>query len=382
MKIGIPTFGSDDGRSGIGRYLVHVLQEMSQFPICPDLELITHPGQYDVFLPPQSRVSTRSIGRGLRHPVLNIAWHQLALPRWSRRRKYDLVFLPAANRRLPATLKCTTVGAVHDLSSFHVENKYDPARMFYIKKILPRMIQRLTHVITMSESSKRDIVQHAHVQEDRITVIPLGVDHARYYPGDDEKIRCQIQQLHGIRQPYIVYVSRLEHPGKNHVRLIQAFELLKERTKCPHQLVLAGGDWTRAQEIHAAAAKSRFAQEIVFTGFVASEHLRNLYNDAEMMVFPSLYEGFGLPLLEAMACGTPVACSNLSSLPEVAAEAACLFNPYSIDEIAYSMESIIESPSARKHFSDAGRQRSLQYDWRTTASRTMDVLLKTAEAHA
>lgn len=382
MKIGIPTFGSDSGKSGIGHYLVNLLRAMAQIRSSAELELITLPGERDIFLPAESNVPSRSIASWLKHPVLNIAWHQLGLSRWKRRRKCDVVFLPAANRRLTASRSLLTVGAVHDLSSFHVENKYDPVRMFYIKQVLPRLINRLSHVITMSESSKLDIVQYAQVPEDRITVIPLGVDHDHYYPETNTETIKQTPNKFRIQGPYILYVSRLEHPGKNHVRLIHAFEQLKLRHSIPHRLVLAGSDWNRSNEIHEAAAKSHVSDKILFTGYFPNEHLRSLYCGAEFLMFPSLYEGFGLPVLEAMACGTPVACSNLSSLPELAAGAAALFNPYSIDHMTSVMEKLVESPDLRELYRRRGLVRSQKYHWNITAKKTMDVLIQASKGAA
>lgn len=382
MKIGIPTFGSDAGRSGIGHYLVNLLGEMTQLRSAAELEIITLPGQREIYLPDNSEASSKQISRWFSHPIPNIAWHQLALPRWQSRRNYDVVFLPAANRRLTASRSLLTVGAVHDLSSFHVENKYDPARMFYIKQVLPRLINRLSHVITMSESSKRDIVKYAQVPEDRITVIPLGVDHSRYYPEDNPDALDQVLSHYSLQEPYILYVSRLENPGKNHIRLIRAFEQLKARHSLPHRLVLAGSDWSRSEEIHEAAAKSCVADEITFTGYVPNEYLRSLYCGAEFLMFPSLYEGFGLPVLEAMACGTPVACSNLSSLPEVAAGAASLFDPYSTDEMVAAMETLAHSSDLRQQYRRQGIERSQNYQWSTTARKTMEVLLETSKGVA
>jgi len=334
MRVGIPTFGTDNGRSGSGG--------------------------------------------ALRHPLLNVAWHQLALPRWCRKRRYDVLFLPAGNRRLPLGAPCPSVGTVHDFSSLHVEAKYDPARMFYITRVLPFLIRRLTRVIAVSQSTKRDLVEYAGVPEERIAVIPQGVDHGHYFPRDTQAA-SRAAAGRGIRPPYLLFVSRLEHPGKNHVRLIRAFAHLKEAARLPHQLVLAGSPWTGAEEILRAARSCAAAADIVFTGFLPARELPELYSGAELCVYPSLYEGFGLPVLEAMACGVPVACSNCSSLPEVAGDAAALFDPGDEEAIAAAVEKLLADPALRAAHARRGLARSRAFGWPETAARTLEVLRAAGE---
>ena len=178
----------------------------------------------------------------------------------------------------------------------------------------------------------------------------------------------------GSEAPYILYISRIEHPGKNHVRLIEAFERFKDATALPHNLVLAGADRERAEEVHARAKASSQADRIVFTGFLRDEQLPHLYAGADLFVLPSLYEGFGLPLLEAMASGTPVACSNLSSLPEVAGEAADLFDPYQVDDMARAMKNILANPRQAAKLRERGQARAAQFSWRLTAEKTLEAL--------
>jgi glycosyltransferase involved in cell wall biosynthesis len=228
--------------------------------------------------------------------------------------------------------------------------------------------------LTVSESSKRDIIEFGNVAEDKVLVTPLAAEKARYYPSNALEARRQVKLKFGILGPYMLYISRIEHPGKNHVRLIKAFEIFKKRTGLPHQLVLAGSDRERAEEVHRAAEHSEFSKEIVFTGFAADEDLPDLYKASELFIFPSLYEGFGLPVLEAMACGVPVACSDLSSLPEVCGDAGLLFNPYKETSIAEAIIRLLESEQVRERYSELGLVRAGQFDWRATALQTLAAL--------
>ena len=182
-----------------------------------------------------------------------------------------------------------------------------------------------------------------------------------------------------MRPPFILYTSRIEHPGKNHARLIRAFAELKRKERIPHQLVLAGTDRERADEVHRIAEESGFAKDILFTGFVASEDLPLLYQAADLFVFPSLYEGFGLPILEAMACGTPVACSRISSMPEVAGDAAVLFDPEEEGSIASAIRSIITGTDLRRDLAARGLERSRQFSWARTAAQTLGVIRSLAQ---
>lgn len=272
---------------------------------------------------------------------------------------------------------CPSVGTIHDLSPFHIKGKYDPARTFYQQQVLTRLLKQLTHIIAISESTKQDIQHYIGIPDDRITVIHHAADTDTFYPRDKAN-SLQAVSRYGIRPPYIIYTSRIEHPGKNHIRLIQAFEKIKADENLPHQLVLAGADWNGADEVHRAAAASRFSEDILLTGFVDDRDLPHLYCGADLMVFPSLFEGFGLPILEAMASGVPVSCSNISSLPEIAGDAAALFDPHDIDSIAESMLTILSSEESAKLHAKAGLARAAEFSWAKTASKTLDIIHQVA----
>jgi len=379
MKIGITTFGGDGGKSGISQYIINILREFAALENRPDFEVIVYEDEKELFVPDPDSMSTICFGDSLRSPVANIAWHQFSLPKLCRKQKYDMLFLPAGNRRLPVSLPCPSVGTVHDFSSIHVEGKYDPARMFYIKRVLPFLARRLTRVLTVSESSKRDIVEYAGVPEERVTVTPLAADNQVYFPRDGADCLKRIGPKYDIRSPYILYISRIEHPGKNHAGLVRAFSILKETEDIPHQLVLAGSDWDRAEAVHRVAEESAYTDDIVFTGFAPNDDLPDLYCGAELFVFPSLYEGFGLPVLEAMTCGVPVACSNISSIPEVIGDTGILFDPYDDESIAEAMRRLLTDPDLLNDCRNRGLERARQYTWSATAALTLKVLREAAE---
>jgi glycosyltransferase involved in cell wall biosynthesis len=212
------------------------------------------------------------------------------------------------------------------------------------------------------------------IGEDRIEVISNGVDLSRYYPRDRDTMAMNMTRKYGIQSPYLLYISRIEHPGKNHVRLIRAFERLKKANNLPHQLVLAGSDWGRAEEVHRVAQTSTWSQDILFTGFVDDEDLPELYCGADLFVFPSLFEGFGIPIIEAMASGIPVACSNVSSMPEVAGGAAQLFDPEDDISIEKAMSVLLLDSELSEQHSRLGLAQSARFRWETATQKITEVL--------
>lgn len=378
MKIGITTFGGDGGKSGISCYIMSLLKEFVQFQEEHDFEVLLYENERDIFLPEGNDFRVLTFPESLRPAVKSIFWHQTSLPSICKKQGYDVMFLPAANRRACLRLPCPMVGTVHDFSSLHVKGKYDPARLIYIRQVLPFLSRRLTEVLTVSESSKRDLVEFAKVPAERVTVTPLAADFSTYHPTAPDGERERLIQQYNLQPPYLLYTSRLEHPGKNHVNLIKAFEQLVQQKNVPHQLVLAGSDWSGSEEIHRVAQESSVRDRISFTGFVPTNDLPGLYRHCEVFVFPSLYEGFGLPILEAMACGAPVACSNVSSMPEVAGSAAIQFNPESPDLIATAIAPLLLDPEKQSLYSKKGLARSAEFTWSRTAQQTLDVLKRAA----
>jgi glycosyltransferase involved in cell wall biosynthesis len=174
---------------------------------------------------------------------MSLAWHNTVLHHASA--AYDILHIPTA-RRIPLIKGTKVVATVHDLAAFSVEAKYDRARMFFNRNMIPRMIANADHVITVSEYSKQDIIRHTGYPEEQISVVHSGINKDLFQPVDVAEARDRLHVLHNLDKPFFVYVSRLEHPGKNHIRLIEAFERFKLENDSAHKLVLAGSDWQGA----------------------------------------------------------------------------------------------------------------------------------------
>lgn len=272
------------------------------------------------------------------------------------------------------------VGTVHDLASLHMPGKYTRLHDFYLSRILPGLIRRLQVVLTVSEASARDIERFVGIPRERVVVTPLAADLSRFYPGDALQARARLQGRYALPDPYVLYLARLEHPGKGHLPLIRAWEALLDAGEFPQDLVLAGSPWDRHQEIEAAVQASRHRQRIHLLGFVQHGDIPDLYRAAQAVVFPSFFEGFGLPVLEAMACGVPLACSNRASLPEVAGQAALLFDPAEPVQIQQALTQILRDPALRGRLREEGLARAQSFSWGRTAELTWNALRPDKEA--
>jgi glycosyltransferase involved in cell wall biosynthesis len=199
------------------------------------------------------------------------------------------------------------------------------------------------------------------------------VEHERFFPGSREQAKAELAQRRNLQKPFFLYIARLEHPAKNHVRLIAAFNAFKSVTRSDWQLVFGGSDWSGAEAIHAAIRQSPFASDICSLGFVANDELPNLYRAADVFVYPSLYEGFGMPPIEAMACGCPVISSTRGSLGEVIGDAAAIVEPEAVASITKQLITLAGDASLRERLRAAGLWQAKQFDWNRTARETLKV---------
>ena len=300
--------------------------------------------------------------------MFSMLWHLFVLPFWIRRhrREFDGFVICAANRRVCAWYPLPTTATVHDLANFHIPGKYSRLRMFYLAHVLPFFAKRAQHLVAVSGATKADMVKYWGCREDDVTVLYNGLP--RHSTSDSRQ-----PETRNPKPETILYISRIEHPGKNHVRLIEAYGRLPRAVAEAHPLVLAGADWKDAEVVHAAAAKSLHADLIRFTGFVAD--IEALWRETGFYVFPSLFEGFGLSLVEAMARGVPCACSNNGSLGEIAADVAITFNPENVDEIAAALARLIDEPAEMRTTRIArGREHAKKFSWSDHATGLVELI--------
>jgi glycosyltransferase involved in cell wall biosynthesis len=369
MKIALSTSVGQRGKSGVATYLAGLIDGLGR--TAPDLQLtlIGLESDRELYARWLDRCAWWPVSEHWRPAVRDIFWHQWSLPRVLARGGFDVLHIPSY-RRIVARAPCAQVVTIHDCAAFAVQGKYDAARMFFGRHIVPRLARRAQAVITVSAATADDVTRHLGLPRAGLRVIWNGIDHTRFRPPAPAALADFRARL-GLERPYFLYVARLEHPAKNHVRLIEAFEqLVRAQPHLPHELVLAGADWHGAGVIRARAAASPLRPRIRLAGFVAAGDLPLWYGGAALMVYPSLFEGFGLPPVEAMACGCPVVCSACGSLAEVVGDAARIVDPESPAAIAHGLHEVLTAPAAWR---DCGLRRAALFHWDTVARATAAV---------
>jgi glycosyltransferase involved in cell wall biosynthesis len=279
----------------------------------------------------------------------------------------------------PISCPVPMVVTVHDVSFLENPEYFTSFRAHQLKLTVTRTISKAVRILTPSEFSRQSIIASYGVPDDKVTVIPNGVSSA-FRPMQTEAAAHWVSERYGIPSPFVLTVGDLQ-PRKNHLGLIQAFEdVVHAHPHLPHRLVMVGKETWYAPHIRRAAQKSLVADRIHFTGWISDEDLRRFYCAADFFVFPSLYEGFGLPILEAMACGRAVLCSNTSAMPEVANAAGILFDPHSVPEIARAMQDVLLDSELRSRMERLGLKRAASFSWTRAAQKTLDVYYQVAEA--
>lgn len=293
-------------------------------------------------------------------------WHAIPISHqtfFSEDAKLNVFF----NFIVPPHLKGKVMTTVHDLTYLRYPQTMDARNLHRITKDIQYSVERSDRVLTISEFAKREIVELLHVSPEQISVIyaaPSSLPTAADFSTTAVK--------YGLKRPYILYVGTIE-PRKNLIRLVQAFDRLKREEKIPHQLILAGGNGWNNEDIYSAARMSVYSAEIIFTGYISSEEKTALYQNADVFVFPSLYEGFGIPPLEAMSQGCPVVCANTASLPEVVGDAAILVNPLDDKSISDGIFRVLADACCRSSLIDKGSQQVKKFTWQNSADRLLSV---------
>jgi glycosyltransferase involved in cell wall biosynthesis len=273
----------------------------------------------------------------------------------------------------PLACPVPVVVSVHDVSFLEHPEYFTRDRAWQLQWSVRRTVHRAAKILTGSEFSRASILKvYGELDEDKVVVVPNAAA-SEFRPIAREAASAVMRDHFGITAPFVLSVGDLQ-PRKNQIGLIRAFaRLIKAHPQLKQNLVLAGKETWFAGEVHRAARDSGIADRIQFCGFVSDADLLQLYNACDLFVFPSFYEGFGLPALEAMACGRAVICSHTSALPEVVDGAAILFDPYALDEIARALADLLLDGELRLRMERLGLQRAAHFSWQKTAQRTLEV---------
>jgi glycosyltransferase involved in cell wall biosynthesis len=350
---------------GLGKYIVNLI---------PRLATADLTNRYTVYASP--RVEPLFGRRGSHYQFvatrdnrpLRLLWEQTGLPADLARRKVDLLHaLAFVNPRVKV---CPVVTTIHDLTFFLLPDTHTFVKRHYFQKLIPSSARRSEVIITVSESAKRDIVQRLGVPAEKVHVIYHGKDE-RFRPIQDQDRLEDIRVRYGLPRGVILSVGVIE-PRKNLETLVRAYAQAKS-LHADYCLVVAGDLGWKCEAVFRAVEKCGLKEKVIFPGFIPEEDLAALYNLSRLFVYPSLYEGFGLPVLEAMACGVPVITSNVSAMPEIAGDSALLIDPRSCEELAQAMCRALQDNELRRAMSQKGIERSKFFSWEKTARETLKV---------
>ncbi len=365
-RIGIDYTAAIQQSAGIGRYVRELISALLQLDQDNDYRLFAASSDPLPLSPfPVKRLP-------LHDKWLMRIWHRARIPLPVELITGRLDLFHSPDFTLPPTRPGTpTLLTVHDLSFIRDPDSADQRLRAYLKQVVPRSVRRASHILADSEATRQDLIDLWDTPAEKITVIYCGVE-SRFRPVTDPAALAAVRVRYNLgERPFILSVSTLQ-PRKNYRRLIRAFAPLAVRHP-ELLLVFAGGKGWQYEEILAEPERLGLADRVRFTGFVADDELPALLSAAALFAFPSLYEGFGLPILEAMACGTPVIASDRSSLPEVVGEAGLQVDPLDVAGLTAGMERLLSDEELRHELAARGRRQAARFSWTDAARQLLAV---------
>lgn len=357
IRIGMTMHGTGGKVTGVGRYAARML---AGAPDSAGLLVYGMESQRSE-LDPQRRAGWISGGGWHGRPWLDQLWHHLVLPLLAWTHRLDVLFVPL-ERRCPLLAPCPVVSTVHDLAPLTVAGKYGAASRLLFRSVLPRVLRR-HRLIAVSRTTARDLLRWYPVQARRVRVVRNGVDPLPP-PGPVP------EWIAALPRPFVLYPARLEHPGKNHVLAIRALAEVLRRPGMECDLVCPGAPWQAVEAIHAVVKDAGLASRVHFPGWISDGDLAVLFDRARALIFPSRYEGFGLPLVEAMARGLPIVAAPCGAVPEVAGDAAVYAGPDDVQGFADAMIRVMTDEDLRERLRAAGLRRASGLQWSSAVRRT------------
>ena len=369
MKLAIDTLGCEHARSGFGAYVLYFISNLPENLSEENIQIELFGTEVDRY--------TYTSGKELAYTSIPVkdnlkaqrAWHNHKIHKFIKKNEYDAVIYPAISKVLPSTFKNHIgIAIAHSIVSADLENESSSNR----KKII-KGLKNVQKIISASQFIKDDLVKIG-IAADKIEVIHSGIDHKLFFPAIDLSSDLVEISPFAIKRPYFIYASSLTSPLKKHIELIKAFEIFKDKTELPHRLVLAGNDGEYAKEIHKAAFESKYASDIFLTGYFPAESISKLYCGAEACIFPSVNEGVGLPILEALACGIPVIASSKGALKEMGGTSVIYTNSDQAEEIVNAMQKIVSDKELREKLIFDGILWAGEFNWEKTVSKTLNII--------
>lgn len=369
MRIGLDALPLTSPKTGVGHYTWEIAVELARLQAATQFELV-----YPTTSPPVTLPEGETLPANLKIDRVSVGplgrhWWSVGLPRYIRRRGIDLFH--GTNYDVPLRRRCPTVLTIHDLSPLLHPETHTRRSVKRARRRLPMMVRLADAIITPTEAVRSEVAQYLDGTEDKIFAIPEAA-RATFQPVDFASTESVRQRL-GIGDEFLLAVGTIE-PRKNLEVLIAAFEeIARARPAGRLQLVIAGGAGWLSGPVFEAFGRSPVRERILLTRYLHDDDLRALYSSCRAFVYPSIYEGFGLPPLEAMACGAPVVASAIPSLEETTGGAALLFDPLRPTALAERLIELLASEDARRTLAEAGQRRAVQFSWERAARETLGV---------
>ncbi|WP_430010164.1 glycosyltransferase family 4 protein [Methylophaga lonarensis] len=362
MRIGVDIHTVGARQTGNETYIRNLLRQM--MPMATEDEFFLYQTKAVALPEWMQQAQLRTVKP--HNPLLRIP---LAFP-WAL--KKDAIDVALFQYVIPPISSCPMVTMIHDISFEFYPEFFNPLSRKRMQLLIPFAARKSQHVLTVSEYSKRQIVERYGIAEDKVTVTYNGVAET-FSPIENQTILDSTLQRFSLDKPFILAVGNLQ-PRKNIERLVRVYAKLRKKGLIEQDLVLVGQMHWQGHAILAEIEKHQVAEHVKTTGYVTDDELVALYNQADVFVYPSLYEGFGLPVIESMACGTPVITSDVSSIPEVAGDAAVLIDPLSDDALSAQLERVANDAALRASLREKGLVQARKFDWKTTAEKTLSIL--------
>jgi len=301
-------------------------------------------------------------------------FEQHYFPKNLEKEKVDIYHIPQNGIGICDNIRCKKIVTIHDLIPYILPETVGRSYLSKFLKEMPRIIELSDGIITVSECSKKDILKFFPIDEDKVFVTPLAAD-SKYKPLNKTECQETLKKDYDINKPFILYIGGFS-PRKNVASLMTAFSKILKNLDTEHDLVIVGANKDEGGSLNELSSDLNIQSNIKFTGFVPEDLLPVFYNACEVFAYPSLYEGFGLPPLEAMSCGTPIITSNISSIPEVVGDGGILIDPFNMKNLMYSLEALLNDNEIKNELASKALKRASDFSWKKTSEKTIEVYNK------
>jgi len=373
MRIGINALVVGEKKTGIAYYTIELLKELIKYSECTFFIFVQNKDYFDC-ISKYTNVKFIEMPISKKGILSRLYAEQIKIPKFSDELSLDLIHSTAFT--IPVWAKCKNIVTVHDMVYKVYPETLNKNRKWYYNFFFDMCIRKADSTICVSENTRYDVLKYLKVDPKITHTILEGVDAEKFNISNQTTSIIKRFDMLELPDKYILFVGSIE-PRKNLITLIEAYKDLVELIE--HKLVIVGAKGWKSSDLYEAINKFNLINKVIFTGYIEDELMPMIYSKADIFVFPSLYEGFGLPLLEAMACETPVITSNQSCLPEIVGDAAITVNPIKTKDLSSSIQLLLENKALTEELINKGRDRVRVLNWRTAAIKTMQLYKKTIE---